>query len=98
MKQVSNAENFLIPNSCLHHLICPPGSFSKYCLILLLAGITLLVSSCHKEDHNCKKTVPFKASFTTIDSITQAGTTDNPIQKDYLTGKGEGTPIWQSCD
>jgi hypothetical protein len=35
--------------------------------------------------------VPFKASFVTMDEMTQAATDDNPIQKDHLNGTGEGT-------
>ena len=37
--------------------------------------------------------VPFKASFITADEMTQAATDENPIQKDHLTGTGEGTGI-----
>lgn len=90
MNQVSTTKNSLVPNSPLHHSIYPPRSFSKYCLVLLLAAITMFITSCKKEEKKC---VPFKAAFTTIDTITQEGTTHNPIQKDHITGTGKGTPI-----
>jgi hypothetical protein len=40
--------------------------------------------------------VPFKASFTTMDEITQVPTDSNPIQKDHITGTGVGTGIGRS--
>ncbi len=89
MKQVSNTKNSLVPNSSLPHSINPRRLFPKYYLVLLLAGIALLFSSCHKEDHLCKKTVPFKGTFTTKDSVT------SPTQ-DEITGIGELTHFGKS--
>ncbi|MDQ6763590.1 MAG: hypothetical protein M3015_13300 [Bacteroidota bacterium] len=84
MKQVPNTKSSLVSNSHLHHSIYPPRSFSKYCLILLLAGISLFISSCKKEDI-CKKTVPFKAEFNT-----------NSPSPNIIIGTGKGTPIGKS--
>lgn len=89
MKQVLNTKNLLVLSSSLLHSISPRRIFSKYRTVLLLAGIALFISSCHKEDHLCKKTVPFKANFKVIAIITQDG---DPQIVD-VTGMGKGTPI-----
>ncbi len=91
MNQVSTTKNSLVPNSPLHHSIYPPRSFSKYCLVLLLAGITLLVSSCHKEDNN-KKTVPLKGEF--VASVTViVPASPGVLEQIRVTSKGSGIPF-----
>jgi hypothetical protein len=101
MKQVSNVIKSFVLSSSRHHSIPQRKAFSKYLFVLLLAGIALFISSCQKDellnssqkqDHK-NKCVPFKANFTTIDELTQPATDDNPIQKDRITGTGEGTHI-----
>ncbi len=82
MKQVLAFIKFLIFNS-------------KYRFVFLLSGIIMLVSSCHKEEHLCKKTVPLKAIFHTIAKNVQAGTDVLP-ELDSVYGTGEGTPIGKS--
>lgn len=79
----------------------------KYRFMLLIAGFAMLISSCQKEQLQSssqkqellsssqkqdlkKNCVPFKATFITADVITSL---DFPIQKDYITGTGEGTHI-----
>ncbi len=69
--------------------------FSRYCLVLTLAEIAMIISSCKKEDHLCKKTVPLKAIFHTIAKNVQAGTDVLP-ELDSVYGTGEGTPIGKS--
>ena len=51
------------------------------------------ISSNAQKSERKTRCVPFKASFNTIDEMTQAATDENPIQKDHLTGIGEGTGI-----
>ena len=75
--------------------ISPRRLFSKYRLVLILAVIAMLVSSCQKEDlfnlfhEHHKKTVPFKAKFETV---------EEPFSEteDQITGTGSGTPIGKS--
>ena len=107
MKQVSNAPNVLLSNSI--HYSSKPGIFKYLFIFLpafLLLIISSckkdafqdgnqnseLSSNAKKADRKLK-TVPFKASFITMDEMTQAATDENPIQKDHLTGTGEGTEI-----
>lgn len=80
---------------------------SKYQLVILFSATALFLSSCQKESiqsisqspdqlissqkQNHQITcVPFKATFITADVITSL---DFPIQKDHITGTGEGTHI-----
>jgi hypothetical protein len=94
MKQALTTIGSLLFSSSLHHSSHQRKLLSKRRFVLLLAGVMLLVSSCRKEDHDCKKTVPFKAEFITADVITDtANLPGNPIQKDHITGTGEGTSI-----
>ncbi len=72
--------------------ISPRRLFSKYRLVLMLAVIAMLVNSCKKEDHHCKKTVPFEAVFQVKSVITQQG----PPLLVEATGTGDGTPIGNS--
>ncbi len=65
--------------------ISPLRLFSKYRLVLMLAVIAMIISSCEKDDHQCKKTVPFKADFTT------KAPTPN-----IINGTGTGTVIGRS--
>ncbi|MDQ6761512.1 MAG: hypothetical protein M3015_02665 [Bacteroidota bacterium] len=72
MKQVSNTKNLLVLSSSLLHSINPRKLVSNYRLVFLFAVTMLLISSCNKEDQLCKKTVPFKGTFTTKDSVISA--------------------------
>ena len=69
--------------------------FSKYRLIVMFTIIAMLVNSCKKEDHHCKKTVPLIATFQTTPKNVQAGTDVLP-ELDSVYGTGEGTPIGKS--
>ena len=107
MKQMSNRQNFLVPDS-VQYSIFLKLSFTRYLSVLLPAFLLLLLAGCKKNElpdssqntditsstlrHGGKtRCVPFKASFVTMDEMTQAGTDANPIQKDHLTGTGQGT-------
>ncbi|MEJ7738000.1 MAG: hypothetical protein WKF97_11275 [Chitinophagaceae bacterium] len=90
MKQVSNTKNLLVLSSSLRHSF-NPRSFSKYCLVLLLAGITLLISSCHKEDNN-KKTVPLKGEFVASVMLI-VPPSPGVLEQIRVTGTGSGTPF-----
>jgi hypothetical protein len=109
MKQVSTFLNSLVPGrtknttisklqaSNLMLVILP----ALFCLIIIgckkndlkdsMQTNNLISNSLRKIDKT--RCVPFKASFTTMDEMTQAGTDTNPIQKDHLTGTGVGTGI-----
>ena len=89
MKQVSTTINTVVRS---FSSISPRWPFSKYRLVLMLAVIAMLVSSCNKEDQHCKKTVPFEAVFQVQSVITQQG----PPLLIEATGTGEGTPIGKS--
>ncbi len=89
MKQVSNTKNLLVLSSPLHHSINPRRLVFNYRLAFLFAVTMLLISSCNKEDQLCKKTVPFKGTFTTKDSVI------SPTQ-DEITGIGELTHFGKS--
>ena len=91
MKQVSITKNYLLPNSRLP-LIYPPGLFSKYRFILLFAGIMLLISSCKKDDHQCKKTVSLKGEFVTSVMVIVPAST-GVLEQVRITGTGSGTPF-----
>jgi hypothetical protein len=109
MKQMSNRQNFLVPDS-VQYSIFFKLSFTRHLSVLLPAFLLLLLAGCKKNElpdssqntditsstlrHGGKtRCVPFKASFVTMDEMTQAGTDANPIQKDHLTGTGQGTGI-----
>ena len=92
MKQVSTAKNSLVLSSPLRRSISQRSRFSNYRFLLLLAVIMLLITSCHKEDNFCKKTVPLIAVFQVNAVITQEG----PPQIVDVTGAGQGTPIGKS--
>lgn len=90
MKQVSTTRDSLVTRFPKLASISPQRLFLKYRTILLLASIFLFIGGCKKEDHLCKKTVPFKATYFVTSEVTSAGP---PIQKQHLTAIGEGTPI-----
>ena len=92
MKQVLTTINSLVHSFPFRRSICQPRSFSKYCIVLLLAAIAMLIGGCTKEDHNCKKTVPLIAVFQVTLKNIQASTDVLP-ELDSVTGKGKGTPI-----
>lgn len=92
MKQVSNTKIVSVLSSSVLHLSSQRKLFSTYRFSLLITSIMLLVSSCHKEDHSCKETVPFKAVFQIQSVIIQQG----PPLIIEATGTGEGTPIGKS--
>ncbi len=92
MKQVANTKNVSVLSSSLLHSINLLTLFCKYRLVLLLTCTTLFISSCKKDDHQCKKTVPFEAVFQVKSVITQHG----PPLLIEATGTGEGTPIGKS--
>ncbi|HKG69496.1 MAG TPA: hypothetical protein VKA92_11555 [Segetibacter sp.] len=89
MKQVLTIFKSLVLRSPFH-LISQHRSCSNYLPVLFLAGIMMLLSSCHKEDKHCRITVPFKAKFTVTSEVIKTGP---PIQQQHLTAVGEGTPI-----
>ncbi len=66
MKQVSNAIKSFVLSSPRHHSISNLRAISKYRFVILLAGIAMLITSCHKEDNHHKKTVPLKGKMTLI--------------------------------
>ena len=108
MKQLSNTPHFNSPHSSLHR------RFSSKLSIFLPAILLLVICSCKKTElqdntnnpisSNAQKsdrklkTVPFKASFITMDEMTQEATETNPIQKDRLTGTGVGTEIGRASE
>jgi hypothetical protein len=89
MKQVPTIKKSLVLSSSLYQIINLPRFFSKYRLVLLLLCITMIISSCHKEDEHVKKTVPFKAKFKTVE-VPFSDT------EDQVTGTGTGIPIGNS--
>ena len=107
MKQVSNARGSLvvssIPYSTKRRFFKYLSIFLPVFLLLIISSCkktelqggnesSLISSDAQKADKNVK-TVPFKASFITMDEMTQEATDANPIQKDHLTGTGVGTEI-----
>ncbi len=92
MKQLSNTKKLSVLRSSPLHSINPLTLFCKYRLVLLLACTTLFTYSCKKDDHDCKKTVPFEAVFQVKSVITQAG----PPTLITATGTGVGKPIGKS--
>jgi hypothetical protein len=88
MKQVLTIINSLVL-SFPFYLISQRAVRSNCRQVLFLAGIMMLLSSCHKEDKG-KITVPFKAKFTVTSEVIKSGP---PIQRQHLTAVGEGTPI-----
>lgn len=109
MKQVFNRQNVLVPGSSPSSVFSRVSIsscvfvFLPAFLLLLITGCQKnevkdpaqkndmsSTASRGKGKTNC---VPFKASFITMDEMTQAATDANPIQKDHLTGTGEGTAL-----
>jgi hypothetical protein len=107
MKQMSNRQNSLLHVSARHSNFSKLSFswfltvFLPSLLLLLLAGCQKnamqensqkndLTSSALRQEGKTR-CVPFKASFVTMDEMTQAATDANPVQKDHLTGTGEGT-------
>ena len=80
MKQILKTENFF----SLYQSINVKRLFCKYRMVVLVAGLALLISSCHKGDNDCKKTVSFKGEFQTKDSVISATHSE-------ITGTGELT-------
>jgi hypothetical protein len=78
-----------------HHLINQRRTFFKFTLGTMLAAIAMFISSCHKGDNDCKKTVPLIATFQTTPKNVQVGTDVLP-ELDSVYGTGEGTPIGKS--
>ncbi len=95
MKQALATIKSLLFSSSHHRSSNQQKLFSRYCLVLMLAVIAMIISSCKKEDHLCKKTVPLKAIFHTIAKTVQAGTDVLP-ELDSVYGTGEGAPIGKS--
>ncbi|SHF13346.1 hypothetical protein [Flavisolibacter ginsengisoli] len=107
MKQMSNRQNSLLHVSATHSNFLKQSFswyltvLFPSLLLLLLAGCqkNALQDSSQKNDLTSSalrqegktRCVPFKASFVTMDEMTQAATDANPVQKDHLTGTGEGT-------
>jgi hypothetical protein len=92
MKQVSNATKSFVLSSPRHHLITQRKAFSKYLSVLLLAGIAMLITSCHKEDNHHKKTVPLKGEFVTSVSVI-VPPSPGVLEQIRVTGTGSGTPF-----
>jgi hypothetical protein len=90
MKQVSNATKSFVLSSFRHCSNPQRGAFSKYLLVLLLAGIAMVITSCQKEKQ--KKAVPFKAEFQLTSVVTQ----EKGALIIYTTGTGTGTHIGRS--
>jgi len=80
MKQVLATIASFVLGSPLHVSTYQKRPFSKYCSLILLAGLVLFIGGCQK-DSPFKKPVPFKGQMTV--SSTESGT----------VGTGEGTPI-----
>ncbi len=96
MKQTLTTIKSLLFSSSHHRSSNQQKLFSKYRLVLLVAVMAMIISSCKKEeDHLCKKTVPLKAIFHTIAKNVQVGTDVLP-ELDSVYGTGEGTPIGKS--
>jgi hypothetical protein len=109
MKQVSNTQNSVVPGFTYYSIVSKllfskyPFVFLPALFLMLLTGCqkNYLTESNQKDQMNSSalkqegktKCYPFKASFTTMDEMTQAATDANPIQKDHLTGIGVGTGI-----
>jgi hypothetical protein len=107
MKKVSNAPNSLVVNATPHsskRRILKYLSFFLPAFLLLLissckkdsfqsGSLNSPISSNAQKSDRKLKTLPFKASFITMDEMTQAASDANPIQKDHLTGTGVGTQI-----
>jgi hypothetical protein len=79
----------------VHHLINLRRTCFKFTLGIIFTVIAMIISSCHKEDHDCKKTVPLIATFQTTPKNVQVGTDVLP-ELDSVYGTGEGTPIGKS--
>jgi hypothetical protein len=103
MKQVSNAiKSFVL--SSRRHLVAQSGTYSKYLVVLLLAGVAIVGSSFQKENvlsssqnEKQKKPVPLKAEFQLTSAVTQQG----GALIINTTGTGQGTHIGRSsykCD
>jgi hypothetical protein len=107
MKQVSNAPNSLVVSSThyssKHRFFKYLSIFLPAFLLFIISSCkkdafqdgnqnSEISSNAQKSDRKLK-TVPFKASFITMDEMTQAASDANPIQKDHLTGTGVGTEI-----
>jgi len=90
MKQVSIQKNATVLTSPFHS-ICQRSIFSMYGVFILFGTIIMvLASSCKKDNEPIKNAVSFNAQFITSSETIQPG---NPIQKDHITGNGDGTPI-----
>lgn len=88
MKKQSTSANSILA-CCTRPL---RSSILSYSIVLFLSGfIMLFAGSCKKDTEPLKNSVPFKAQFLGI-STTLTPPTD-AIQKDHVTGKGDGTPI-----
>ncbi len=82
----------LFLSSPVGYLISPQRAFSRYRFALLLAGFSLLITSCHKEDNHHKKTVPLKGEFVTnLTLIVPAS--PGVLEQIRVTGTGSGTPF-----
>jgi hypothetical protein len=109
MKQGSNIQNFLVPDSS-HYSSHSMRSFSKYPVVIVATFFLLFISGYKKnelKDSSQKndmagsaprqwskiRWVPFKGSFKAMVEMTQAGTDADPMQKDDLTGMREETGI-----
>ena len=109
MKQVSKTRNSSVPGSIHYSMLLkrsfPKYLFVFLFAFIIMYSTSCkknelqdnsqnheMISSDAKKAGNTR-CVPFKASFTTFDEMTQAGTDENPIQKDHLTGTGVGTEI-----
>src|SRR4051812_10702782 len=86
MKQVSNTKKFFVLTS---PSINRRTNFSTYPFVISFVVISMLGSSCLKEDVHVKKTVPFKSKFETVEESFSS-------TEDQITGTGSGTPIGKS--
>ncbi|MEO5997497.1 MAG: hypothetical protein ABIN89_12230 [Chitinophagaceae bacterium] len=92
MKHELNAIKSFVVSSPGHHSIIKPRPIPKYRFVILLAGIAMLITSCHKEDNHHKNTVPLKGEF--VASVTViVPPSPGVLEQLRITGKGSGTPF-----
>lgn len=92
MKQVSNVIKSFVLSSPHHHSISNLRAISKYRFVILLAGIVMLITSCHKEDNHHKNTVPLKGEF--VASVTViVPPSPGVLEQIRVSGNGSGTPF-----